>query len=127
VTDSDEGRLLGLLDVLTHNADRNDGNWLLTSGGDLVPIDHGMAYGEIITPAYKPSLEFVNSVFADHYKGGTNPLTAEDVAEVRTRLEALRPDFDLLERGHWLDYSLRMLDRLGETASGARNLVAGVR
>ena len=127
VPDSDEGRLLGLLDVLTHNADRNDGNWLLTSDGDLVPIDHGMAYGEIITPTYEPSLEFVNSVFADHYKGGTNPLTAEDVAEVRTRLEALRPDFDLLERGHWLDYSLRMLDRLGETASGARNLVAGVR
>lgn len=127
VPDSDEGRLLGLLDVLTHNADRNDGNWLLTAGGDLVPIDHGMAYGEIITPDYEPSLEYVNSVFADHYKAGANPLTAEDVTEVRARLQTLRPDFDLLDRGHWLDYSLHTLDMLAADASGDRNLIAGVR
>lgn len=130
---SDQGKLVGLLDLLTNNADRNDGNWMLNNRGDIVPIDHGMSYGEIITPNTRPTMEWVHSDFASHYKNPDtdepipNPLTAADVAEVRSRLQQLRPDFRRIGRTHWLDYSLRMLDYLAEHASGTRNLIAKAR
>lgn len=128
VPDSDDGMVMGLLDVLTHNSDRNDGNWLLAPEGQLVPIDHGLAYGEVVTDDYEPTLEYVNSKFADHYEFGSgNPLTGEDVVEVRGRLEGLRPDFAHIGQPGWLDYSLRVLDVLAQHASGSRNLIAGVR
>lgn len=129
---SRDGLLLGLLDLLTHNVDRNDGNWMLTSAGDLVPIDHGMAYGDYIVPGRPASMEFVDSAFTAAYRNRDgsprpNPLTTEDVAEVRQRLENLRPDFEHVGRGHWLDYALRVLAMLAEHASGSENLIAGVR
>jgi hypothetical protein len=126
VPDSDAGRLMGLLDVLVNNVDRNDGNWMLTPGGELVPIDHGLAYDGIEADA-PATLEWVNSKFADHYQGDGNPLTAADVAEVRRRLRLLRADFEHVGRGHWLDYSLRVLDLLAKDAAGDRPLIAGIR
>ncbi|NJP27097.1 hypothetical protein FLW53_23430 [Microbispora sp. SCL1-1] len=133
VPGSDRGKVLGLLDLLTNNVDRNAGNWMLDKAGDLIPIDHGMAYGEFIEQGMEPTLEWVHSDFAAHYKDPdtdkpkANPLTKADVAEVRRRLEELRPDFEHIGRGHWLDYSLRMLDLLGRYAKGSRDLIAGVR
>lgn len=123
VPGSDQGRLMGLLDVLTHNTDRSDGNWMLDEANRLIPIDHGASYGDYITADRHPSLEYLSSPFADHYRQA-NPLTAADVAEVRDRLDRLRPDFERLERGHWLDYSLRALDHLAGNAAGTRNLIA---
>jgi hypothetical protein len=124
---SDQGKVLGLIDSLIHNVDRNDGNWMVHDGA-LVPIDHGASYGEWITPDRQPSLEYIHSDFADHYKDGPNPLTAEDVAEVRRRLEALRADFAHVDREHWITYSLKVLDQLiAPNAAGTRNLIAGVR
>lgn len=126
VPDSDQGKLVGLLDVLTHNTDRNTGNWMLNGRNELIPIDHGASYGDYITSSSRPSMEYVNSPFADHYRGA-NPLTAADIAEIRTRLNDLRPDFERLGHTPWLDYSQRTLDHLAGNASGTRNLVAGVR
>jgi hypothetical protein len=42
--DSDDGQAIGLLDVLTDNWDRNDGNWLMDAAGRPRAIDHGMAW-----------------------------------------------------------------------------------
>lgn len=133
VPGSDQGKIMGLLDLLINNVDRNAGNWMLDKAGDLVPIDHGLAFGEFIEPGMEPTFEWVHGDFAAHYKDPdtdrprSNPLTREDVAEVRRRLEELRPDFAHVGREHWLDYSLRMLDVLAEHAAGDRNLIAGVR
>ncbi|MFI6813760.1 hypothetical protein ACIBG7_15170 [Nonomuraea sp. NPDC050328] len=125
---SDQGMLVGLVDALTQNADRNAGNWMLRPDGTLVPIDHGLAYGETITPGWDATLEYVNSEFSEPYtRGGGNPLTPGDVDEVRTRLQQLRPDFAHLGREEWLEYSLRVLDLLAQDAAGDRPLVAGVR
>src|SRR5690606_41303151 len=64
--DSDEGKLLGLLDLLTMNIDRNQGNWMIDQRGRLIPIDHGAAFvNSLGDPA--ADLEYVNSPFADHY------------------------------------------------------------
>lgn len=129
---SDDGAVMGLLDLLVNNVDRNDGNWMLDSSGRLVAIDHGVAYGETVGVGKEPSLG-PHSPFTARFKDldsdepRANPLTDEDVSEVRRRLERLRPEFERIDRGHWLDYSLRMLDLLGQHASGTRNLIAGVR
>ncbi|MGW4663190.1 VG15 protein [Streptosporangium sandarakinum] len=123
---SDDGKVVGLLDVLLFNYDRNAGNWMLTDNGQIIPIDHGVAYGEINEVPEEKHLSFLND-FADQYKGDSNPLTSADIAEVRRRLEELRPDFEHIGRGAWLAYSLRMLDLLEPRAAGTRNLIAGVR
>ncbi|NRQ39579.1 hypothetical protein HII36_48290 [Nonomuraea sp. NN258] len=75
-------------------------------------------------PAARPRMEYLSGPFAEHYQGA-NPLIGADVAEVRRRLRELRPAFERLGRGHWLDYSLHALDQLAGNTSGARNLIAG--
>lgn len=120
---SDDGKRLGLLDLLTMNIDRNNGNWMLDGRGRLVPIDHGASF---VNRTGDPARdrEFVNNPFADHYADDGNPLTKADVTELRRRLESLRPAFEHMGRGEWLTYSLAVLDRLAPNARGTRNLFA---
>jgi hypothetical protein len=137
--DSDEGRMMGLLDHLISNQDRHKGNWMVTGGrhgggGDehIVPIDHGYAFGNAGPLSHPRAASYVNSPFAEHYARGTsafgspgrwkaNDLTKGDVAEIRRRLEALRPDFEHLGRGDWHRYMLEKLDEIGKHASGTRS------
>ncbi|GII84587.1 hypothetical protein Ssi03_25770 [Sphaerisporangium siamense] len=126
VPNTDNGKRLGLLDLLIHNYDRNAGNWMLDEDDQLIPIDHGVAYTEMLD-GNRVDLEYIYSPFAEHYTQGDNPLTREDVDDVRRRLEELRPDFEHIGHGDWLDYSLRVLDELAKRATGTRNLFAGVR
>lgn len=124
--ESDEGTIMGLLDVLVHNVDRNDGNWMLAGDDSLIPIDHGSSYGDFI--ADRPlTMEFLHGPFVDRFTGDTNPLTADDVAEVRRRMALLRPDFQHLDKETWFAHSMRVLDFLDSRATGTRNLIAGVR
>lgn len=128
LVDGRDGKLLGLLDHLTANADRNSGNIMVTPDGRLVGIDHGWSFGE-------HNLGQTDSVIQDepgrpawHYSRDgrwvDNPLTAADVAELRRRLEALREDFALVGRGAWLDHAMMVLDQLARHAKGTVNLIA---
>lgn len=124
--DHNDGALVGLLDALISNTDRNAGNWMLTEDGQTVPIDHGHAYTvladdlETYLPVPAGPVRGVTGQgpFAEAYTGGSNPLTPSDVDETRRRLEALRPDFEHISRGPWLDYSLAVLDKLEPEARG---------
>ncbi|MFF0864171.1 hypothetical protein ACFYUV_20600 [Nonomuraea sp. NPDC003560] len=124
--DWNDGNLVGLLDVLISNSDRNAGNWMLAADGRTIPIDHGHAYTvpsddlETYQPVPEGPVERLTGQgpFADAYADGSNPMTKADAAEARRRLEALRPDFELIGRGAWLDYSLNVLDKLEREASG---------
>lgn len=121
--DSPGGIRLGLLDVLTANADRNGGNWLVVDGR-LVGIDHGSGWlaqrlGDTPDEAARYA---VNSPFGRAFvASGTSdtalwraggPLTRIELEEVRRRMLGLRGDFDRTGRGDWLDWSLQILDRL---------------
>jgi hypothetical protein len=123
--DLDDGSLVGLLDVLISNQDRNTGNWMLAADGRTVPIDHGHSYTVLAEDfeTYLPVPDRVDEVtglgpFADSFTSGSNPLARSDVPEVRRRLERLRPDFEHMGRGGWLDYSLQVLDKIEPEASG---------
>lgn len=124
---SDDGKRIGLLDVLLMNADRNSGNWLLADGRP-VPIDHGLAYAFLDFPG---TVDLANGPFADHYRVRPdaeapelidNPLTRADIETARRAIEPLREDFAHLSRLEWYDHAMGMLDRLAEHATGTTNL-----
>lgn len=133
IVQSDDGQLIGLLDHLTRNADRNFDNWLVGAGDVPIPIDHGMTYSRGRLPADlrvtgpAPTLfgrfsgDFVSE---DGTQWVANRLTTADIAEIRSRLKALDADFALIGRPDWLDYSLKVLDSIEPHAKGSRNLVA---
>ncbi|MFI6485165.1 phage minor capsid protein [Nonomuraea sp. NPDC050663] len=129
---SREGLLLGLLDVLTANTDRHLNNWMIGKNGELAGIDHGLAweggFGDDPLPLshLNPSGPFASQLFSwrTFELKNTNRFTPEDIAVLRTRLEALRPDFALLGREQWLDYSLHWLNQVGRRATGTTSIVA---
>lgn len=45
ISDVHEVSKITLLDIVTRNADRNSGNWMVTSEGKLIAIDHGLTFG----------------------------------------------------------------------------------
>jgi hypothetical protein len=127
---SDDGRLVGLLDQLITAGDRNHGNWLVDDNGTIYPIDHSDSFPPVPGGEVEPGFW---GPFADHYVGYEgrqpvfvdNPLTQADIAEVRRRIEELRPKFDQIDRSHWLTYALDTLDALAPHARGTRDLIAG--
>lgn len=131
LSNTDSGKLMGLMDLLIRNGDRNAGNWMLDGLGKIVPIDHGHTFMHII-PRLRmrptPSLHgpFAHN-FCDSQRWVDNDLTRADVALLRTRLEALVPDFEHFGKPEWLNYSLSVLDLIEPHAKGTRNLIAGVR
>lgn len=124
------GKRLGLLDVLSGNLDRNPGNMIVDSRGQLIGIDHGSAWVQHVL-GEAPGLRGVASGragepiwnFVQNGQWIDNPLTSGDVETLRGRLEDLRPDFEHVGRGDWLDWSLGMLDQLAPHATGKRSML----
>lgn len=133
----DGGMRQGFLDALIGNSDRNDGNAIITPEGDVVGIDHAYAFqmlgsyhgtpsaDDLGSPDGKPMEYYVEQrgtlETTQHFV--SNPLTNADIAVARERLEALRPDFNKLGRGAWLDNSLAILAQLAEHATGSENVI----
>lgn len=51
--------------------------------------------------------------------------TPGDVVEIRRRLQSMAPAFEHLRHGDWLEYSLMILDTLGQYASGTESIFDG--
>jgi len=138
ILDTKPVQRVGLMDSLAANSDRNTGNQFLTDTGEYVGLDHSFAWGGAETNGLDlglfgpnglgsvgaiPARSFVVRGHDERLDITTNswidnPLTADDVSEIRQRLVSLRADFDKLDRGYWLDYSLSMLDELAGHATG---------
>jgi hypothetical protein len=120
------GKLIGLLDLMTVNGDRNDGNYMITSGGDVKPIDHGHTFGvgTVGIGNRRPRAFPVRTTFSaqlvsrDGRKFVPNDFDPAEIQAMRGRLEQRRPDFDHIGRGGWLDYALVVLDEVGKNARG---------
>lgn len=134
--DSLDGRRMGLLDTLTENRDRNDGNWFISNTDDqLIPIDHGLSWAASIRddPAVP---EATGNPFVGHYIDSSaaewmpdgqarwteNDLSPAYVAALRHRLQGLRPEFDRLGRGRWHARMMQRLDVVEQNANGGRFL-----
>jgi len=88
---SQAGQKIGLLDKITSNQDRNDGNWLIDENGNPLPIDHGQAYFD---NDYAPSSEFSQNLDLSAV-----PQSQWDVWQ--QNLTALEPDFAALNHSDW--------------------------
>jgi hypothetical protein len=125
LVDTGPGRRLGLLDMLVANPDRHDGNWMVTDDGQLVGIDHGLAWFPVdLDDDSDPFLPTeIRGPFVRGFRTGDRTLmTPADVVEIRRRLESLRPEFEHLGHGAWLDHSLDTLGRIGADANGSRSI-----
>src|SRR5690242_3643139 len=116
---------------------------MVTDDGRVVGIDHGFAWLDPTAGEAPDSEAFIRELSDDggsHFNdyigsAGRNVLTGEesgplefpfistaDVAEIRSRFEALRPDFERLGRGAWLDHSLLVVDALRPLATGTGSI-----
>lgn len=126
---TDDGQLVGIDHGFTWS--RVGGNGQIV---DIGSTDEDALDGEDFIRELSDS---GGSRFNDHIgQGGVNFLTGEDsgplefpfispgdVGEIRSRLEALRPEFDRLGRGPWLDHSLRVVDALRPFATGTGSIL----
>jgi len=117
----DGGKEIGLLDFLTANADRNDGNYLV-DGGTVKPIDHAFAnFAELMTEDTGPE---ILSPFARYWVTDGQDITARDsvplgslrspyiadeLAGIRQSLSSLEGEFTA--KGAAASYGF-MMDRL---------------
>lgn len=133
IAQSDQGQLVGLLDQLTRNTDRNFDNWLIGAGDRPIPVDHGLTFTRGRLPEDFRLADPPRSMF-DLFSGqyttengehwAANRLTRPDIAEIRRRLAALEPEFDAIGRPDWLRYSRQVLDAIEPHAQGTRNLIS---
>ena len=119
--DTDGGRALGLVDALAQIPDRDAGTWMIGPDDGVVGIGNHRAFDGTLTPD-------TLSPFASHFlragDDGTievvdHHLTETEIADIRNRVEALRPEFERMLRPHWLDDALGRLDDIGEHARPA--------
>lgn len=125
--DSDDGRLMGIADYLMYNIDRNSGNWVKMAGDRLGSFDLGASFQlpEFRSPIKVPAGDFTEWL----QDPTTRELTAtvdidpRDLAIIRTRLEALRPQFTEASRSTWFNTMMRRLGELEKRAVGTRQRI----
>ena len=130
ILDSDDARLIGLIDYATSSADRNPGNWMQRPSGRIGTIDFAdMFPGDDDPPGIPWGL---NGDFSRYLAGESdadgNPqlgskvdLSAEDLELVRQRIRDLRPAFAARGRLKWHRQIMKNLDDLvGRTDPGAK-------
>ncbi|MEE2045632.1 hypothetical protein Q7689_20020, partial [Nocardiopsis tropica] len=128
-----DGHVLGLLDLLIANGDRNPGNWLDQGNGHVAGIDHGKAWFKYEhTPEDPTDLEglaYINGMrpFYDFEANAwiANPLTRADIRFLRTRLAGLYGEFVRLGRSDWFDEMMERFDMLARNARGTASLFPG--
>jgi hypothetical protein len=121
ILDSPDGRRLGIADTLMGTGDRsNPGNWLRTPDGRLVALDHGAAFlgsGDLVsTGPFGRRFRDSPSYASGRLKPGS--ITRDEYADIRPRLDALRPEFERLGRGDWWDTASERLDTLAGPTAG---------
>jgi len=100
------GRLIGLLDALTVNSDRNPGNYMVTPDG-IVGID--MAGGFSPTRGGEPTFGLSTNKFSRYLVARDNlgplwtdtRLSRDYILSLEPHLEALRPEFERLGHIDW--------------------------
>lgn len=111
------------------NTDRNPENWLTTEDGRVVGIDHGTAF-EFAGADYEQ--RYADGPFAarlydhsglDPVPAARNDFTPADMATLRGRLDALRPQFEHTGRGEWHAAMMRRFAAIEHAAHGSTNRI----
>ncbi len=114
---SDDGRLIGLSDILVGESDRNAGNFIRLADGRLASIDRGGAFQ---TPKLAGARSPFAEIFAPEGKWAkTIDIAPQDLAVIRARLEALRSEFERLGRATWHKQVMARLTEVEKRADPA--------
>lgn len=115
------GARLAILDQLTGNRDRHDGNWVDTDDGTPVGIDNGLAWGGAEGPPrsaatirdkfQRTAMARLNQRVGD-WSQMQERISDEELRSWRPRLEALRPAFGVRGRTAWHDHLMDNYDWL---------------
>jgi len=123
---SDDGRMIGLSDILIGNTDRNTGNWIQMADSRLAGIDHGFAFSPGMFDGV--ASDFAHGFTTFGPKGVTwaaaNDMSAADMALIRERLTALKPEFVKAGREDWYNQMMKRLAAVEKRAVGTRNRIA---
>lgn len=124
-SDSPDGRLLGLVDHVISNRDRNPDNWIQTDDGRLIGIDHGDAFdaGSFTTSPFGRFLYDPNARTTLR----PNEFTPADMDHIGRRLAELRPEFEKRGRPDWHDSMMRRHHDLARHATGTTDLITAHR
>lgn len=139
ILESDDGRLIGLADYLTYGRDRNPQNWIMLEDGRIAAIDFGGNFGDLsASSVLDPDLPWgLRGEFGAYLRGAkrigdvptlaaTVDVSPADLAAIRTRLEALRPEFAAHGREDWFELMMANLDKLEARAVGTRSILGSV-
>lgn len=120
---SDEGVLMGFLDAVISNPDRHEGNWMIDSQGRLAPIDHGVAFQKLHGPDLEANTNhnlFIEQFTLAGYFTEENPMSPQDIATAKARLQELEPEFVRLGREQWFSDTMGRLEEVGKYATGTK-------
>jgi hypothetical protein len=137
ILDSDDARRIGLADYLTHSTDRNPGNWIQRPDGSLATVDHADMFLDAKDPHTPASVpwglwgDFSGFLRGEDDSDGNPTLlpqvdvSKEDLALLRQRLTALRPEFAKRRRLAWHRQMMQQLRELEKRAApGAKSRLA---
>lgn len=128
---TDDALLLGFLDVLTANGDRNGGNYIRTPGGRVVGIDGGEAFltshkldGDgtarppgMRVPGFTPRF-FKMSPWLGRMEWRDNDLSPADIDAARPRLEDLRRMFTQMGMDRAYEQMMERFEAMAAHAAG---------
>lgn len=113
LAESEDGRLIGLGDVLTANTDRSLNNVVIARDGRVIAIDQGTAFPSGFDLNAGSASEFSESLL-----DGPNAFTRQELAAIRARVDALRPEFERLGHLDWFEDVKRRLADVESRAAG---------
>ncbi len=121
--DTDDGRLIGLLDLITGNSDRGSGNWIVRpEDGRIVSIDMGTAFDPATFAGGNEGNFAYHFAFDGRWK--PNDMDPRDMAAIRARLEALKPEFDRLGRDAWYRQMMSRFEQIEKRARGTTRRIS---
>lgn len=131
--DTPAGARLGLLDLVSQAWDRHTGNWMIDVNGNPVGFDHAFAFndhrqvyvnpktGEVPAPnPFNPSFvhHFIDSsAQGRHWR--QHQIPAAEMAQIRSRLAALRPVFEKRGRLAWWEDGMTIFNTIAKYSPDA--------
>lgn len=136
--ESDTGWLMAVLDQITGNQDRHDGNWLVNDDATEITaiIDHGLAYHirdwrtkrHETLPLTDSYIFRTKSEFTKKFAKADGQQTKvdfhpDDLDAIQEMLSALRAEYVARDRLDWWEFSMKQIEALRPFATGKKRRI----
>ena len=108
--------LMGVLDYIIGNGDRNSGNYFVTPDNKIVPIDHGNIDWEADEPDPRYS-RFAHGLL-DRIRDGNSPISSAELLRLKNQVGALRSEFVSMGMIHHWAGMMNAMNKLIDGVNG---------